>query len=65
MPDYVEPIIRSATPHEASQEIEAGGRGSKLFKLRAQRMQNYTKSGTGKLSGLPTGKNDRNIIPEN
>lgn len=55
VPNYIEPIIRSSTPTEPSQQIAAGGRGSKLYAKRAQRMQNYTKSGMGKQSGLPTG----------
>merc|ERR1712130_951143 len=59
--EWVEPRIRSATPSQPAQALDnAGGRGSKLFKIRQQRMNNYTKAGTGKLSGLPTGKlNDR------
>lgn len=56
VPGYVEPVIRSATPTQPSQAISAGGRGSKLFKIRQQRMHNYTKTGSGKLTGLPTGK---------
>ena len=55
VPDFVEPMIRSATPSSPSQSIDAGGRGSKLFKKRQERMNQYTKAGKGKLSGLPTG----------
>jgi len=55
IPAYEMPIIRSSTPTQPSQAMDGGGRGSKLYKLRQQRMHNYTKSGNGKLTGLPTG----------
>jgi hypothetical protein len=32
-----------------------GGRGSRLFTARKSRMENYTRSGMGKTTGLPTG----------
>lgn len=61
VPDYIEPTIRSATPSAPSQMLETGGgRGSRLFTARKSRMENYTRSGMGKTTGLPTGKlNDR------
>lgn len=63
VPDFVEPLIRSNTPTEPEHKINATGRGAKLFQKRKERMTNYTKTGNGKASGLPTGKalfvNDR------
>lgn len=54
--EWKEPIIRSATPSGPSQALESKGRGSRLFKQKQERMNKFTKSGQGKLSGLPTGR---------
>jgi len=56
VPDFIEPIIRSNTPSAPEQQMYAKGKGAKLFRKRQERMNSYTKTGQGKLSGLPTGK---------
>lgn len=56
VPDFIEPVIRSNTPSEPEQHMYAKGKGAKLFRKRQERMNNYTKTGQGKLTGLPTGK---------